>query len=310
MVRLSFYLVDSFMYDIQKATEFKHSHKSLIKDLEVYLQYNFMDKIHEGVQLLVDYCTKRYSYKSKNNRVQTFSDNNDPYEIVTSVFVQTLSCNVPNQFTKVSGNLAHIVKGMDDYMDRVKTISEVIAVLCQTDVYDIIPARFSEENRLSIISNLEIPDHIMDRIKAIHFVPPMLVPPKKVECNTDSPYLTDCVYKPLILKHYNCHNQYLNTHAINTLNSIAWSLDTFVLGIDEEPDPDFDEYQLEQFIKFTETSKQVYQYLLDNGNKFYLPHFLDARGREYMRGYHVNLQGSEYRKALMNLAHKEIIPLD
>ena len=43
------------------------------------------------------------------------------------------------------------------------------------------------------------------------------------------------------------------------------------------------------------------------GNKFYFTWKFDSRGRMYSQGYHCNLQATEYKKAILNFSHEELI---
>ena len=43
------------------------------------------------------------------------------------------------------------------------------------------------------------------------------------------------------------------------------------------------------------------------GNKFYLNHKVDKRGRIYCSGYHITTQGTAFKKASIELAHEEIV---
>lgn len=293
----------------QKDLERIHSVKAIKEDIQFYVGYTLNDYIDHGVELLKEYVNTQYGYQSKEHRVDTFYKHNNFYELVEEVFVTILGVGMqPQHFTSVVGKLANTIQGMDDYLDKVKTISEVIAVLCETDVYDIISAKYSEDKRLSVKANIELSDDLVFRINSKHYIPPMLCKPNEINKITDSPYKT--IYKPLVLKHYNKHDRPLATDAINILNSTAWSIDESVLSIEEQPKAGLDEKGLKQFEVFKQQSNEVINILLNEGNKFYIPNFYDKRGREYMAGYHINLQGSEYRKALMNLHKKEIIPLD
>jgi hypothetical protein len=293
-----------------------HSVKCIKKAIEFWVDYKLNDHIEHGIELLKNYTLKTYGYQSKQARVDLFEKHNTFEEIVTEVFITVLAVGfVEQEFTSLVGKLAHIIKGMDDYFDRAKTISEVLAVLCETDVYDILSAKYSEENRLSIRSNIKISDALIERINNRHYIPPMLVKPNTINKISDSPYKT--IHKPLVLKYYNQHHRPLATDAINILNSIEWSIDKNVFhNIQEQFKEVLNEKKktrkkrLRQFKLFKAQSNAVINILIANGNKFYIPHFYDKRGREYMGGYHVNLQGSEYRKALMNLTKKETIPLD
>ena len=47
--------------------------------------------------------------------------------------------------------------------------------------------------------------------------------------------------------------------------------------------------------------------MLYHGNKFWLQNKVDKRGRIYTSGYHISPQGSSFKKAMINLANKEIV---
>lgn len=53
--------------------------------------------------------------------------------------------------------------------------------------------------------------------------------------------------------------------------------------------------------------KEVEDYLINSGNRFYLLKELDRRGRIYDKGYQVKEQGSDYQKGVLELADKELI---
>jgi DNA-directed RNA polymerase len=43
------------------------------------------------------------------------------------------------------------------------------------------------------------------------------------------------------------------------------------------------------------------------GNRFYMTHKYDKRGRTYSQGYHINPQGNDWNKAVIEFADKEVI---
>ena len=43
------------------------------------------------------------------------------------------------------------------------------------------------------------------------------------------------------------------------------------------------------------------------GQAFRFEWLFDKRGRSYSTGYDINLQGNEFKKALLNLHHKELV---
>lgn len=119
----------------------------------------------------------------------------------------------------------------------------------------------------------------------------------------------------LILGRGNDIGQDLNKDVINALQSVAWELNIDILdSIDDVLKPSSDplsalEIQDRKYafsMRNMETNN-VIQYLLDNGNKFFFGWKYDKRGRSYSQGYHINPQGNEYRKAMLQFSDKELL---
>ena len=47
--------------------------------------------------------------------------------------------------------------------------------------------------------------------------------------------------------------------------------------------------------------------MVSQGNRFYLTHKVDKRGRIYAQGYHITTQGTAFKKAMIELAEPEFI---
>lgn len=119
----------------------------------------------------------------------------------------------------------------------------------------------------------------------------------------------------LILGKGNNVNQHISKEAINALQSVAWELNVDILDDLRDVLKDSDEalstYELQDRVKAfnlrdVETDN-VIQYLLDNGNTFFFGWKYDKRGRSYSQGYHVNPQGNEYRKAMLQFSNKKML---
>lgn len=122
----------------------------------------------------------------------------------------------------------------------------------------------------------------------------------------------------LVLGRGNDINQQINKDVINILQSVAWELNEDILDdlhdVLKPADEPLTAFELkdrrEAFrVRDIETSN-VIQYLLDNGNKFYFGWKYDKRGRSYSQGYHINPQGNQYRKAMLQFADKEVLTED
>ena len=58
--------------------------------------------------------------------------------------------------------------------------------------------------------------------------------------------------------------------------------------------------------KYQEQGAFLQHLMVHHGNSFYLCNKVDKRGRIYSSGYHVNVQGSSFKKAMVNFKHHEI----
>ena len=58
--------------------------------------------------------------------------------------------------------------------------------------------------------------------------------------------------------------------------------------------------------KFQEQGKFFQTLMIHHGNSFYLCNKVDKRGRIYSSGFHMNVQGSSFKKAMINFKHREI----
>ena len=119
----------------------------------------------------------------------------------------------------------------------------------------------------------------------------------------------------LILGRGNDVGQYVNTNAINKLQSVAWSLNENIFHLihdelkpSEEPLSAVEEAERVRAFKLRDKeTSAIMNYLLDNDNRFFFGWKYDSRGRSYSQGYHINPQGNEYRKAMLSFADKEML---
>src|SRR5690606_22052109 len=128
-------------------------------------------------------------------------------------------------------------------------------------------------------------------------LPPLLVKPKKLKKNYDSGYYTHS--DSVILGDGNHHEYNVCLHTLDTYNSGALKLDLDIIDqVAEVPNnPITDADELEQWNRFTKRSTEMYELMINCGNKFYFNHRYDKRGRMYSSGYHIHSQGGAYKKA-------------
>ena len=292
----------SAQLDVEKLYSKSNIKKAIRKDIEETEE--LMEKVAQGVELLEEYVSQTY-YDSKNRRIAYFSTL-DFKEVVMDVFIVTIQLNQPMLFTNIVGQLAESL-GFTVKGDGVKTIAEVLAILCETDVYDIF--KDDKYDSLKIKSNYGLPDQLVRFIHQTKYLPPMICNPKTVHKNSDSAYLS--TKSSLILGRGTYHNEEICLDSINKFNQIPLTLNVELLKTySEEPTSpaileDADKYR--QWEEMVRDSYVVYKDLVKQGNEFYLTHKVDKRGRTYCCGHHISTQGNSFRKAIVDLADKEVI---
>lgn len=104
---------------------------------------------------------------------------------------------------------------------------------------------------------------------------------------------------------------------INRCNSVALTINMEVVASEQgnmivpkrKPGEDFEEFRKrrKQAETFYTNSLEVMKSMVSLGNLFWLTHKYDRRGRTYAVGYHINSQGTDYNKAVLELDHKEYL---
>lgn len=290
--------------DAQRAVELslgkKHIRKRIAKairenpDLEEMVQY--------GVSLLQEWLQGTY-YQSKQKRLASLADAN--LELIVRETFQTVAfCQTPELFTSVVGMLSGALN-FPEKIDNIRTAAEILAVLCNTDVYDIIKP--SRDASLQVKANFPLPEALIDSILRSKYLPPMLCPPRKYRQNFASPYLT--IDKDiLVLGKGNGHTGDLCLDVLNIQNNIELRLDKdFLTALEEKAPKDPKAHNIQDWEQFFKQSREIYALILNHGGTCYLPNKVDKRGRMYSLGYHVATQGYSYKKAMLELANEEIV---
>ena len=75
---------------------------------------------------------------------------------------------------------------------------------------------------------------------------------------------------------------------------------------EDETAKDFQD-RVAAFQKYDRNAREVMEMVFVAGDRFWLTHKYDKRGRTYAQGYHVNYQGNAWNKAVVEFAEKEIV---
>ena len=190
-------------------------------------------------------------------------------------------------------------------------VADMLLECVQEDIldFDMTHGRF--------ITRYGISTEVEDMLARYQFPLPMVVQPTKVTNNMmGSGYMST---KGMIV--LNASDVFKDEDVcldhINRANSVCLNLNLDVVASTEgnmivpkrKPGEGFEDYRKrkKQAAVFYENSLDVMTSLTALGNEFWLTHKYDRRGRSYAVGYHVNSQGTDYNKAVLDLANKEVI---
>ena len=230
----------------------------------------------------------------------------------------SLECQKPMKLVSIASLCARHLN-MSDKVEAIHTMAEVIAVLADTDLFDV---KKTKEGWI-VLSRVELDSEVTQYADNALYLPPLIIKPRKVRSNRDSGYITQRG-ESLILGFYeNHHDDNICLDVLNTLNSNEYELDTDFINQYEEQwhreelsqqeyeelshaDREIYNMDAKTWKKFQEQGKFFQTLMIHHGNSFYLCNKVDKRGRIYSSGYHVNVQGSSFKKAMVNFKHHEI----
>lgn len=258
-----------------------------------------LDPLDQSVELIWDYLETEYEYESKNLRLDYVAEGltlTDVYEWVTAIFTAAL-VNHQLTYQALCGMLQHRIKSPHlSVSAKVLTVAEMAALCSKTGLIQIIKQGPGKSILIEPGFNLDVEIPVRDK----H--PLIFQEPEPVTNN-----------QGLILGNpQNQHDKEICLDHINRMNRIPLSLnERFIFTYVETPKKPLDTLQKkEQWDKHVEDSYEKYAEFIVNGNKGFLKYAYDTRGRVYDTGYHITSQGTGYKKAILELANKELIKGD
>lgn len=319
--------VDKYELQLINERQFnrKHIDSYIRKEIFEDPDCNLLEQVAQGVALLNQWMQGEY-FSTKAVRIHHLKSL-DIESIVREVFVGVMYFPEPTPLVNVVGQLASRL-GFDDKRDSIQTMAEIVAVLCETNVYDI--NKPHAKASLMVASNIGLPQELTDFIERSCYLPPLVCPPKELTSNMDTAYYTHPSDSLILGGSFNHHNEDICLDVINSRNQVPYSLDVeFLCNYEEEPTFDLNEIspkelekprkkpltewekadlvrkQKDNWMRYKRQSYYFYSLMVNQGNKFYLANKVDKRGRIYTQGYHINPQGTPFKKAIMNFADKE-----
>jgi len=234
--------------------------------------------------------------------------NVDMEKLVISLMTSVLMEQGSKTIQQVVGTgIAQLEGVLQDPFRAAKATAEIIGIMCELDLVDVTPATVGDTEYTMISSEYDIGDELRERIAATKYMPPMLVKPNHVRHNRDTAYIS--YSESMILgDRHNFHEECISLDVLNIQNSIPLELDEYVLSLEETSNKPLNTpVKIANFELMKNASRTVYDLILANDNLFYNTYAYDMRGRLYSKGYYVHIQGTEYKKALINFQYKEII---
>lgn len=312
---------------LQEENESRYSRKAIDGMIKESLdsQPDIQRKVALGYSLVNEYMDKTY-YDSKNIRINQLKEL-DIVKLVTDIYIGVAYCLVPTLFTSITAQLAGRL-GFSDKVDAIKTVAELVAVLSETDAFDI--TKEDSMSSLMVISRMELDKELLEYVEGSAYLPPMVCEPKPLENNYSSGYLT--YNDSLILGKSNAHEDDICLDVLNLVNRTPLKLDIdFLKTMDEDPTQEFTaqwahkkslekgkvitdaqaminaQKAIDQWHKFKKQSTSFYLLMASQGNEFYLTNKVDKRGRIYSSGFHINTQGTSFKKASIELSKQEVV---
>ncbi len=278
---------------------------------------SIVNKLNHGVECLNTWLHQDH-HIDKELRLLALLELDKCELVQQTVACISLECQKPMKLVSIASLCARHLN-MADKVEAVHTMAEVIAVLAETDLFDV---KKTKEGWI-VLSRVGLDAEVTQYADNALYLPPLIIKPRKVRHNRDSGYITQRG-ESLILGFYeNHHDDNICLDVLNTLNSNEYELDTDFINQYEEQwhreelsqqeyeelshaDREIYNMDAKTWKKFQEQGKFFQHLMIHHGNSFYLCNKVDKRGRIYSSGYHVNVQGSSFKKAMVNFKHHEI----
>lgn len=292
---------------MSKFNELEISKQIFLDELKVEVECSssYLEKLSKRLeQWLIAYQIGEIGtpYQSKSDRLSLVTDNKID-ELSVAILYCTLALD-SDRFQELISKVESMVTICEDKWNNTRTIAEALAY-CNGVIYNLVKPKafgdYYEVERLVTISEI-----LQAKLTRLLFLPPAKYEPLDWTSKYDGGYAYSRHYAILGSK-YNKHNDYINIKVLNDLQRIPYEL-TSVVDLDEEFEPKCkDSESREQAIKQFELRQKIAKeiYAEYKNIPFYFIWQYDKRGRLYSRGYDLNIQGNEYRKASLRFHNKE-----
>ena len=284
-------------YEIETLFNKKQLKQVILDDLETMDNWEEVYKLAE--QLYANYLCGDY-YASKNARMQVLMAL-ESSDVIRKVIATAVAIQEPIPYISVASMCAESLD-FEHKQDALLTTCELLAVLSDTGLWEF--SRVSKYAQMNLQSCIELNEEVLEDIAQYMYLPPMVSKPNFIDANHTSPWYTIKSDSNILGGFINHHIQDICLDVLNIQNSIQYVLDYWFIDNHEHKftsdltgkERQEAERQHESMLKQTAKAVEVIA-----GRTVYIPNKYDKRGRLYSQGYHINPQGSEYKKAMLNL---------
>lgn len=291
---------------VQVCTEDKFSKRNIrervIKDIK---DTELGEVFAKCVDRLDSYMSKDY-WESKNKRTAWLRNSEiTTANIVAELFIAVVPVETPEPIQNTAAKLGRKLE-FPDVFDGVRTGAEILAVCNGLGLYELFKPGVKGQY-LSLQCNFQLSKETRQFINETQFLPPMVVPPNEVTSNNNCGRLT--LEDSVLLGNQTHHNEQVCLDVLNKLNNIGFKLNIDMLNKPHPSKSQLTGIDKKNFDQYVKECTEVQQYLLNEDNNFWFVHQYDFRGRIYASGYHINYQGTQYNKSIIELATPEVIEI-
>jgi len=184
---------------------------------------------------------------------------------------------------------------------KIEQVSAVIEALESLEQQEIIDIRIVSEKTVFIDCKYGLEGAIKEKVDNAIYPKPLIIKPKNISSVKAKIGLSSDKESIFTRGHDPFRRKTVPLNVINILQQTAFTLDEVVCSTPERNKKLFTKKQIAAEEQHNEETKKVVDYLMENGNEFYFKWKYCHRGRMYPSGYHINPQGTEYKKAMLNL---------
>ena len=291
----------------QIVTEDSYNRNRIYNMVKEDIEESYKDIIGGLTEILFRYFTEKM--ESKTVIEASIGSNLYPKSFDIALDILIAVCGTAKKTQTIQAVISKLLPSLDisDIKCGAEVATQLLARGSTVGAYKLVK---TTKGNIIVMSDLVLSPEVLVFIEKAKFLPPLVCKPDEINSNYTRAYKTKEAKGALMLGAKNVGPDNIVFDSLNIASNIKLSLNKRILDYKEVPNKPLDtQYKVDAFNMFSAASREVYDYILEQGNEFYLEHRPDFRGREYSSGYHINIQGTDYKKALIELADKEVIGL-